>query len=79
MTRGQQNGSDPHFLELPLEFSGLDPEFLPIVDFHRDSSERRNPSVLPVVPLHRIQELLRVVADAVLEDDFDVFNIGDLP
>jgi hypothetical protein len=39
---------------------------------------KTNPSVLPVTPFHRIQEPLRVVADAVLEDDFDVFNIGNL-
>jgi hypothetical protein len=31
--------------------------------------------ILPVAPLHRIDELPRVEADAVFEDDFDVLDI----
>jgi len=31
--------------------------------------------ILPVAPLHRIDELLRVEADTVFEDDLDILDI----
>src|SRR5258708_20484458 len=34
-------------------------------------------SILSITALHRIQQLAGVVSDAVLEDDFDVFDVRD--
>ena len=33
--------------------------------------------VLSVMALHRIEQLLGVIADAIFEDNLDVFNVGD--
>src|SRR5437660_9746071 len=35
-------------------------------------------SVLAVASLHRIDQLLRIVADAVLENDFNIFHVRDM-
>jgi hypothetical protein len=35
------------------------------------------PLIFPIVTLHRIEQPFGVVPDAVLEDDFDVFDIRD--
>src|SRR5574337_1756515 len=36
------------------------------------------PSIFAVAPFHRFQQRLRVVADAVLEHGFDVFDVIDV-
>ncbi len=50
----------------------------PVPDSRQFAHTMVNCSVLPVSAFHRIQELLRVVADAILEDNFHFFNIRNL-
>src|SRR5436309_3099510 len=41
------------------------------------ASRRTAPLVLSIATLHRLEQLLRVVADAVLEDDLHVLDVRD--
>jgi hypothetical protein len=46
---------------------------------HHDRAQAHRPAflILPIPAVHRLQQLLGVIADAILEDDFHVLDIRD--